>query len=103
MHIQSGVGIIADERQRVLVEERFDPSRDARYTTEELSRAAMVYVCPPNMRNEYQFMMIDSACSIWPWPSAWYKPGDGGVEGRIRELAKAGQLIAAEIDRLLRG
>jgi hypothetical protein len=34
---------------------------------------------------------------LWPWDESWWKPGD-----RIRELAKAGALIAAEIDRLNR-
>jgi hypothetical protein len=31
----------------------------------------------------------------WPWDSKWWKPGE-----RIRELEKAGALIAAEIARL---
>lgn len=35
----------------------------------------------------------------WPWHPKWWKPTP---DDRIRELAKAGALIAAEIDRLQR-
>jgi hypothetical protein len=35
----------------------------------------------------------------WPFDRSWYKPTP---ENRIRELEKAGALIAAEIDRLQR-
>jgi hypothetical protein len=35
----------------------------------------------------------------WPWDREWWKPTPNN---RIRELAKAGALIAAEIDRLQR-
>jgi hypothetical protein len=36
-------------------------------------------------------------CPWWPWRWEWWKPGN-----RVRELEKAGALIAAEIDRLSR-
>lgn len=36
---------------------------------------------------------------IWPWDKSWWKPTP---DDRIRELIKAGALIAAEIDRLQR-
>jgi hypothetical protein len=35
----------------------------------------------------------------WPWDKGWWKPTP---DNRIRELEKAGALIAAEIDRLQR-
>jgi hypothetical protein len=34
---------------------------------------------------------------MWPWEASWWKPSQ---TDRIKELAKAGALIAAEIDRL---
>jgi len=34
----------------------------------------------------------------WPWDEEWWKPDNDAV----RNLAKAGALIAAEIDRLQR-
>lgn len=36
---------------------------------------------------------------MWPFSQEWWKPTP---DDRIRELAKAGALIAAEIDRLQR-
>ena len=39
----------------------------------------------------------------WPWDKKFYKPDTTGTyDGRIRELTKAGALICAEIDRLIR-
>lgn len=38
----------------------------------------------------------------WPFPPQDWHPGDDSLEGRIEELARAGALIAAEIDRLQR-
>lgn len=39
----------------------------------------------------------------WPFEWSWWKPANPpSLQGRIRELAKAGALIAAEIDRLQR-
>ena len=35
---------------------------------------------------------------LWPWNESWWKPTP---DNRIRDLEKAGALIAAEIDRLL--
>ena len=35
-------------------------------------------------------------CWDWPWAKKWWKPSDDPV----RNLVKAGALIAAEIDRL---
>jgi len=35
---------------------------------------------------------------IWPWEKSWWKPTPND---RVKELVKAGALIAAEIDRLL--
>jgi hypothetical protein len=37
--------------------------------------------------------------ALWPWADTWYSPSP---DNRIHELEKAGALIAAEIDRLLR-
>jgi hypothetical protein len=36
---------------------------------------------------------------FWPWDRAWWKPSPNN---RIRDMEKAGALIAAEIDRLQR-
>jgi len=48
-----------------------------------------------------------SGTGYFPWDKSWWKPLDTNpnqmtVEDRIRHLEKAGALLAAEIDRLLR-
>lgn len=83
-----GVELIAAERQRQIDVEGWTPEHDAQHTDGELALAAAVYAVP------------DHLCGIqmllWPWAPEWYKPKD-----RIRDLVRAGALIAAEIDRLL--
>jgi hypothetical protein len=55
----------------------------------ELIDAAICYAKDgPQLRH-------DGAPEKWPWSLSWWKP-----KGRIRNLERAGALIAAEIDRL---
>jgi hypothetical protein len=86
---KAGVEMIAAERQRQLEAEGWSPEHDAEHVRGELARAAAVYAIPPDRRDP----------SIWSylWPGWEYKPN---ADDRIRELVKAGALIAAEIDRL---
>ena len=83
---------IAAERQRQIEEEGWTPEHDAEYTNGELAGAAIAYTIAtliPNDRGEPEW---------WPWDSDWWKPSDDP----IRNLEKAGALLAAEIDRLER-
>jgi hypothetical protein len=81
----TGAELIATERQRQLVEEEYTPERD-------------------NICNGNSQLVLAAACyalkapPLWPWSTEWYKPVP---DDRVRELVKAGALIAAEIDRLL--
>lgn len=99
--MRSGVQRIADERQRVIEGECFSIEQDAQYNTDgQLARAAITYLLPPEFRRGVDYWRsheMAGSLLYWPWPSeAMFKPGPT----RIRELEKAGQLIAAEIDRL---
>lgn len=85
---KTGIDIISDERRRQQVGEGFDSARDSRYKDGELAKAAVVYASTGLDRTK-----------CWPWSFDWWKPSP---ENRIKELAKAGALIAAEIDRLQR-
>jgi hypothetical protein len=59
---------------------------------------ASIATADPGMRVEFRSA---SGGPFWPWAKEWYKPGkDDTNASRIRELTKAGALIAAEIDRL---
>jgi hypothetical protein len=47
-------------------------------------------------------LSVDLLALLWPksWAEDWWKPM---ADDRVWQLTKAGALIAAEIDRLLRG
>ncbi|ASC68626.1 hypothetical protein B9P52_32045 [Achromobacter denitrificans] len=77
------------ERERQISVEGWSTHHDDAYTGDQLALAASCYALPPG---EFE---IPGPPQQWPWPSAWWKPGD-----RRRELVKAGALILAEIERL---
>lgn len=91
----SGVRLIAAERQRQINAEGWTPEHDDTHRCGELACAAAVYATPPIDRDDFG---DHSHPQLWPW-SDGYKPTP---EDRIGELARAGALVAAEIDRLLR-
>jgi hypothetical protein len=86
-----GVAMIAAERRRQVEVEGWTAGHDDQHRKGEMALAAMCYAHPP-------YPARPAALSLfWPWDMAWWKAGE-----RLRELSKAGALIAAEIDRLLR-
>lgn len=96
----SGVDLIAAERQRQIEVEGWTPEHDARHRGGELTSAASCYLWLANKQikdgaNPYG---ADIAPNGWPWAASWWKPSDDP----LRNLVKAGALIAAEIDRLQR-
>lgn len=98
----SGFAMIMAERQRQISEEGWTPEHDAQHGDGQLAAAAACYALPRGLRtpwvNEDELTMLQA---IWPFDWKWWKPAeDRGTASRIRELVKAGALIAAEIDRL---
>jgi hypothetical protein len=89
---QKGVALIAAERRRQIEAEGWTPEHDDEHGDGELAAAAACYAGPA-----WSLLREHEPPLMWPWDEKWWKPGD-----RIRELTKAGALIAAEIDRLLR-
>lgn len=92
------VELIAQERQRQIEEEGYTPEKDIKYNfNEELAQAASCYALPEV--NRFYLCSDDKSEGPvhWPWHRQWWKPTPND---RIRELVKAGALIAAEIDRL---
>ena len=88
---KTGVELIADERQRQIEKEGWTAEHDAEHTNGELADAAVAYA----MRGYWKKRM-------WPFRGDGFKPSTAEwPDGRIRDLVKAGALIAAEIDRLL--
>ncbi len=91
----AGLELIRAERFRVIVEEGWDAEHDDGHVGGELALAASCYARPP-----YNRPLLGADLPLgWPWTAVWWKPTP---EDRVRELVKAGALIAAEIDRLLR-
>lgn len=94
----NGATRIAMERQRQIEVEGYTGERDAEIgpnAAEELAVAGACYAQDEATRR-YEF---DSAPCDWPWNTALWKPTPGD---RVRELEKAGALIAAAIDAMLR-
>lgn len=85
----SGLDRIAAERRRQISTEGWTAEHDNTHVDGEMWRAAACYLFGPDDS-------VTEEC--WPWHKSWYKPSSD----RIRELEKAGALIAAEIDRLER-
>ncbi len=98
--MKTGIEIIAVERERQIAQEGWTAEHDKRHDRGELAMAAACYAFPKeiiNYRNNTAFVSL-KRFHLWPWHPKWWKPTP---DDRIRELAKAGALIAAEIDRLL--
>jgi hypothetical protein len=85
-----GAGMIAAERERQVTGEGWTTDHDDEHADESMVAAALMYA---SEGTHYEA----SIEGIWPWDDKWWKPTD-----KIRNLVKAGALIAAEIDRLKR-
>lgn len=87
-----GALLIGAERERQIEDEGYTPEHDRAHSHSELLNAALAY--------------LQIAPDIWPWDPAGFKPArpfphDTCDAGCIRDLVKAGALVAAAIDRLL--
>lgn len=105
--VSFGVGRIAAERRRQVEDEGWTAEHDGNHNDFDLPAAASAYAYFASLsairRNSMRLREDpeDRSPQAWPWESTWWKPGaDNSPASRIRELEKAGALIAAEIDRL---
>lgn len=92
--MKTAIELIAEERQRQIDAEGYTAEHDDDHADFSLSRAGACYALAADTatpsEHPYRF---------WPWEAAAWKPS---LEDPIRDLVKAGALIAAEIDRLQR-
>lgn len=114
--MKTGSQLIAEERQRQIDAEGYNSQHDDQHENGELARAAASYALPKDRRvmenrteirdnargvadppEEYPVKVL--VPEVWPWDAEWWRPTP---RNRVRELVKAGALIAAEIDRLQR-
>lgn len=95
---KTGIELIAEERKRQIEIEGWTKEHDAEHTNEALAQAAVCYATPSALRGyAYDPVIKARVPQLWPWDKKYWKPSP---ENRIKELVKAGALIAAEIDRL---
>lgn len=86
-----GADLIREERRRQIEVEGYDTMHDRRHTPQVLCRAAVGYA----LSEDPSQPVADAAENLWPWTKVSWKPKD-----QLRNLVRAGALIAAAIDRL---
>ncbi|HUX11041.1 MAG TPA: hypothetical protein VMW51_10385 [Terriglobia bacterium] len=92
-----GIQRISDERMRQILVEGLTPEHDDRHEHGELVEGAICYAS----RASCDINATKRCAGVpprWPFEDGRWKPS----ERTVRNLEKAGALIAAEIDRLLR-
>jgi hypothetical protein len=99
--VTDGVSLIAAERKRQIEVEYWSPAHDDEWEECQLLDAALCYagmagslIMDSDKGEEARIGLVEG----WPWDAEWWKPS----QEPIRNLVKAGALIAAEIDRLQR-
>lgn len=93
-----GAALIAAERQRQVEVEGWEAKHDDRHDKGELIAAARCYAYAAACQVGSGIPTNTPPGGPWPWSDGWWKPSTDP----IRNLVKAGALIAAEIDRLKR-
>lgn len=86
-----GADLIREERRRQQEVEGYDAKHDRQHTPQFLCRAAISYA----LHEDPSKLVADAAADLWPWSKEYWKPKD-----QLRNLVRAGALIAAAIDRL---
>jgi len=107
--MSTGVELIAAERKRQVEKEGWTPDHDEQHTEGELAWAACYYAMPETLCKQlYMGTGVSASITIDPrfffpppWSFEWRKREDQDRIS-IRDLVKAGALIAAEIDRRIR-
>ena len=93
--MKTGTELLADERARQISGEGWSAKHDDSHVDGEMIDAGLSYIYASiNLGNT----AMQKPPREWPWAANWWKPADN----RVRNLVKAGALIAAEIDRLQR-
>jgi hypothetical protein len=94
--METGADLIAKERKRQIEELGYDSSHDSKYDDNQLASAGAIYAL-----SEDDIIWLDNHTEqdtvgvLWPFGLEHYKPT---LEDKIRQLTKAGALIAAQID-----
>ena len=102
----SGAELIMQERHRQVRAEGWTESHDKQHNIGELAEAGAGYalsivaeikIDQTGAVGDRDYRMRSCSPNGWPWGFEWWKPTPDDF---VRQLTKAGALIAAEIDRL---
>lgn len=106
--MKTGIELIADERKRQIESEGYSINHDLEHDARELVHAAITYARSSDLslysetfkpddnwhETNEPFYRKEVKCG-WPWEEKFFKPTTP-----LRDLVKAGALIAAAIDRI---
>ena len=113
---QTAADLVVSERIAHTEREGWSNSADDTYLNNELAYGAVAYALPMvqeeiftrgrvgdnDVAAEVAINLFVKRSTFWKFAKGFWKPSMGSNEGRVKELVKAGSLILAEIDRLLR-
>ena len=105
MIMKTGIEMIAEERQRQIDVEGYSEQHDSQHKTSEFIRAAIAYIESAKIgvycmelgnhdENSILARKVEMGRACSPWKDGFKASTD------VRDLVKAGALIAAAIDRL---
>lgn len=83
--------LMVAERERQRTAEGYHPEHDDQHHAGALAAAAVCYATPHAAGIPEDVRKVPAA---WPWDAEWWKP-----KGLVRDLVRAGALLAAEVDR----
>ena len=92
--ITDGSLAIAKERSRQIKQEGFNDEHDKNENLKSIIAAAVIYANLGTEKNPTSDF-IQEMKKYWPWDEKYYKPKD-----QMRNLERAGALIAAAIDKI---
>lgn len=92
--MKNAIELISEERDRQISQEGWTAEHDDEHNHGELAKAAACYAV-----YHTDAKVVEGDEDAWPWSKEWDKRKD---PNDIRNLVKAGALIAAEIDRIQR-
>ena len=98
----TGVELIAAERKRQVEKEGWTQEHDASHTDMTLAVAGAAYALDiagfySGECDSWRQIYCANAAKVWPFDLEWFKSTH---DDPVRQLVKAGALIAAEIDRI---
>jgi len=98
---KTGVELISAERERQMSQEGWTAQHDDKHPDYDLASVGALYALNLLLTKQENYsMFFDKIFShFYPWDEMYWKPTP---DNPIRQLTKAGALIAAEIDRLQR-